>query len=147
MDEGAPQRQHSLCELVNGPRYVLRYGIAWRAMPKDLPPWSPVYQQSKRCWRRAYSRRWRRVCVPCCASPSVAPRSGWRRSSTAAPGSRPRRTTAGRLLRGKAKARLEAAYGGRHIGPFAGAACHVGQCRRPRRGRHARRRRAGGDGR
>ncbi len=33
MDEGAPQRQHSLRELFNGLRYVLRYGIAWRAMP------------------------------------------------------------------------------------------------------------------
>jgi transposase len=48
MDEGAPQRQHSLRELFNGLRYVLRYGIAWRAMPNDLPPWSAVYQQSQR---------------------------------------------------------------------------------------------------
>ncbi|MGJ0507726.1 MAG: transposase, partial [Methylocystis sp.] len=48
MDEGAPQRQHPLRELFNGLRYVLRYGIAWRAMPNDLPPWSAVYQQSQR---------------------------------------------------------------------------------------------------
>ncbi|MBU6529097.1 IS5 family transposase (plasmid) [Methylocystis sp. MJC1] len=48
MDEGAPQRQHLLRELFNGLRYVLRYGIAWRAMPNDLPPWSAVYQQSQR---------------------------------------------------------------------------------------------------
>lgn len=48
MDEGAPQRQHSLRELFNGLRYVLRYGIAWRAMPNDLPSWSAVYQQSQR---------------------------------------------------------------------------------------------------
>jgi len=33
MEESAPQRQHSLRELFNGLRYVLRYGIAWRAMP------------------------------------------------------------------------------------------------------------------
>jgi transposase len=48
MDEAAPQRQHSLRELFNSLRYVLRYGIAWRAMPNDLPPWSAVYQQSQR---------------------------------------------------------------------------------------------------
>jgi hypothetical protein len=40
MNEGAPQRQQSLRELFNGVCYVLRYGIAWRAMPNDPPPWS-----------------------------------------------------------------------------------------------------------
>lgn len=48
INETAPQRQHSLRELFNGLRYVLRYGIAWRAMPNDLPPWFAVYQQSQR---------------------------------------------------------------------------------------------------
>lgn len=48
MTEAAPQRQHSLRELFNGLRYVIRYGIAWRAMPNDLPPWFTVYQQSHR---------------------------------------------------------------------------------------------------
>ncbi len=42
INESAPQRQHSLRELFNGLRNVLRYGIAWRAMPNDLPPWSAV---------------------------------------------------------------------------------------------------------
>jgi transposase len=28
--------------------HVLRYGIAWRAMPNDLPPWFAVYQQGQR---------------------------------------------------------------------------------------------------
>lgn len=27
---------------------MIRYGIAWRAMPNDLPPWTAVYQQSRR---------------------------------------------------------------------------------------------------
>lgn len=27
---------------------VVRYGISWRAMPNDLPPWSAVYQQTQR---------------------------------------------------------------------------------------------------
>ncbi len=48
MNETAPQRQHSLRELFNGLRYVIRYGIAWRAMPNDLPPWFAVYQQARR---------------------------------------------------------------------------------------------------
>lgn len=42
----------ALRELFNGLRYVIRYGIAWRAMQNDLPPWSAVYQQSRR-WMEA----------------------------------------------------------------------------------------------
>ncbi len=48
MREDAMQREHSLRELFNGLRYVVRYGIAWRAMPNDLPPWFTVYQQTQR---------------------------------------------------------------------------------------------------
>lgn len=48
MREDAAQREHSLRELFSGLRYVVRYGIAWRAMPNDLPPWSAVYQQAQR---------------------------------------------------------------------------------------------------
>jgi len=48
MREDAEQRRHDLRELFNGLRYVIRYGIAWRAMPNDLPSWSAVYQQSRR---------------------------------------------------------------------------------------------------
>jgi transposase len=36
MREDAPQREHSLRELFNGLRYVIRYGIAWRATPNDV---------------------------------------------------------------------------------------------------------------
>ena len=48
MVQDAPQRQHSLRELFNALRYVIRYGIAWRAMPNDFPPWFAVYQQAQR---------------------------------------------------------------------------------------------------
>jgi transposase len=48
MREDASQREHSLRELFNGLRYVIRYGIAWRAMPNDLPPWFSIYQQTRR---------------------------------------------------------------------------------------------------
>lgn len=48
MREDAVQREHSLRELFNALRYVVRYGITWRAMPNDLPPWFTVYQQTQR---------------------------------------------------------------------------------------------------
>jgi transposase len=48
MKEAAPQRDYPLRELFKALRYVIRYGIAWRAMPNDLPPWAAVYQQSQR---------------------------------------------------------------------------------------------------
>src|SRR5580704_11042360 len=48
MTEEAPQREYPLRELFNALRHVIRYGIAWRAMPNDLPPWSAVYQQTQR---------------------------------------------------------------------------------------------------
>jgi len=48
MKEDAPQREYPMRELFNALRYVIRYGIAWRAMPNDFPPWSAVYQQAQR---------------------------------------------------------------------------------------------------
>lgn len=50
--EDAAQRDYTLREAFNGLRYVVRYGIAWRAMPHDLPPWHAVYDQAQR-WLRA----------------------------------------------------------------------------------------------
>ncbi len=54
LPEAAGQREHSSREVFNGLRYVVRNGIAWRAMPNDLPPWAAVYQQAQR-WLRAGS--------------------------------------------------------------------------------------------
>ena len=48
MREDAPQREHSLREVFNGLRYVVRAGEAWRMMPHDLPPWDVVYGQTRR---------------------------------------------------------------------------------------------------
>ena len=48
MTETAPQRDYAMRELFNALRSVIRYGIAWRAMPNDFPPWSAVYQQAQR---------------------------------------------------------------------------------------------------
>src|SRR6266568_3735713 len=52
MSEEAPQREHSLREVFNGLRWIVRTGAQWRMMPHDLPPWSIVYQQTQR-WLRA----------------------------------------------------------------------------------------------
>jgi transposase len=48
MTAEAPQREHSLREVFNGLRWIVRAGAAWRMMPHDLPPWYAVYQQSQR---------------------------------------------------------------------------------------------------
>ena len=48
MQEDAPQREHSLRELFNGLRWLVRTGSPWRLMPHDLPPWHAVYQQTRR---------------------------------------------------------------------------------------------------
>lgn len=52
ISEEAPQRVHSLREVFNGLRYIVRGGITWRMMPNDLPPWEMVYQQTQR-WLKA----------------------------------------------------------------------------------------------
>lgn len=52
MTAEAPQRQHSLREVFNGLRFILRTGMQWRMMPNDLPPWYTVYQQTQR-WLQA----------------------------------------------------------------------------------------------
>ena len=52
MREDAPQREHSLREVFNGLRWMVRTGAAWRLMPHDLPPWHTVYQPSQR-WFKA----------------------------------------------------------------------------------------------
>ena len=48
MTEDAPQRDHSLREVFNGLRWMVRSGSSWRLMPHDLPPWYVVYQQARR---------------------------------------------------------------------------------------------------
>jgi transposase len=48
MREDARQREHSLREVFNALRYVVRAGEAWRMMPNDLPPWDIVYAQTRR---------------------------------------------------------------------------------------------------
>ena len=48
MREDAPQREHSLRELFNALRYLVKTGCGWRLLPHDFPPWTAVYQQARR---------------------------------------------------------------------------------------------------
>ena len=41
---------HARREIINGIRYVLRSGGAWRLLPHDFPPWQTVYHYF-RLWR------------------------------------------------------------------------------------------------
>jgi transposase len=52
MTAEALQRDHSLREVFNGLRYIVRGGIPWHMIPNDLPPRHTVYQQTQR-WIRA----------------------------------------------------------------------------------------------
>lgn len=47
---GGRPREVNLHDLVNGLLYVKRTGCQWRALPKDYPPWSTVYDYF-RTWR------------------------------------------------------------------------------------------------
>src|SRR5262249_4739982 len=48
MPEDAPQREHSLREVFNALRWLVRAGAPWRLIPHDLPPWEAVYGQARR---------------------------------------------------------------------------------------------------
>ncbi len=50
--EDSEQREYSLRAVFNALRYIVRTGGQWRYMPNDLPPWTVVYQQTRR-WIRA----------------------------------------------------------------------------------------------
>jgi len=48
LPEDAGQRAHSLRDVFNGLRYIIKTSAQWRWMPHDLPPWAAVYQQAQR---------------------------------------------------------------------------------------------------
>jgi transposase len=52
MTEQSPQRKHSLRDIFDGLRWLVRAGAPWRLLPHDLPPWEAVYQQTQR-WLKA----------------------------------------------------------------------------------------------
>ena len=46
--EDAGQRTHSLREVFNALRWVVKTGAQWKFLPHDFPPWPAVYQQARR---------------------------------------------------------------------------------------------------
>jgi transposase len=48
MREDAPQREHTLRDVFDAVRYVVKTGCQWDFLPHDLPPWTAVYQQARR---------------------------------------------------------------------------------------------------
>jgi transposase len=52
MTEDATQRGYPLSEVFNALRWIVRSGSSWRMMPRDLPRWYVIYQQTQR-WIKA----------------------------------------------------------------------------------------------
>ncbi|MFF0146971.1 transposase [Amycolatopsis sulphurea] len=53
---GAPMR-HDLRAMLDAIGYLTRYGIEWRALPVDFPPWEAVYAFFERWSERGLPRR------------------------------------------------------------------------------------------
>ena len=63
---GGGKRRVSMREVVNGLMYVLSTGCQWRAIPKDLPPRSTVYDYFDLwTWDRTLDRIHHALYVPC----------------------------------------------------------------------------------
>jgi transposase len=78
----APPREHRVCEVLNGLRWLVRAGVAWCLRPQGLPSWYTVYQRHQR-WRAAsvfdaivhalrHSRRLSSIVIPCHRPPKAA---------------------------------------------------------------------------
>lgn len=65
---GGRPRKHADRDLVDAMGYVLRGGIAWRALPHEYPPWKTVYHYF-RLWRLDGS--WARINAHLCADTRV----------------------------------------------------------------------------
>jgi transposase len=68
---GAPM-SHDLRAMVDAIGYVTRYGIEWRALPVDFPPWTAVYAFFERWSERELPHRLADRLRDASASPSAA---------------------------------------------------------------------------
>src|SRR3954447_4510893 len=143
LPEDAGQRTHRLREVFDGLRYLVRYGVPWRALSNDLPPWHAVYDQAQR-WLRAGSFEML-AHDPRGAAPGGGARGGAVRRGPGQPhaAQHARERRAGRLGRSQAHTRLEAAPRRGHARPPARAPRDAGGRERPCRGRRVGRGRAG----
>jgi transposase len=48
LPEDSRQRRHSLREVFNAMRWMVRAGAPWRLIPHEFPPWAAVHQQAQR---------------------------------------------------------------------------------------------------
>lgn len=65
---GGRPRAHPDRDVIDAMLYVLRGGIAWRALPHEYPPWKTVYH-SFRVWRLDGS--WERMNAHLCVATRV----------------------------------------------------------------------------
>src|SRR6478672_5072168 len=65
---GGRPRAHADRDLVDAMLYVLRGGIAWRALPHEYPPWQTVYHYF-RVWR--LNGDWERLNATLCVATRV----------------------------------------------------------------------------
>ena len=133
LPEDVGQREHSLREVFNGLRYVVKTGPPWRWMPNDLHLGRLSTSRRNAGWRQGASRRWPRIPPDCGRSLEG------RHSPLCYPGQQDLALYAGTqraggLRRCQVKEGLQAAPGARHTGASAGVARHACQCRRSRRG-------------
>src|SRR5579863_3518675 len=149
MSAEAPQREHSLREVFNGLRWIVRTGAQWRWLPHDLPPWYTVYQQADAALAaRGRVRRYRPRPARG-AAPGPGPRgsplgrgAGWPHPAIDA-----RERSAGGLRRPQAPQGLQSPHRRGHAGALAGPARDRRQRPGARAGRRPGRARAGGHGR
>ena len=47
LPEDSRQRRHSLREVFNAMRWMVRAGAPWRLIPHEFPPWAAVHQQAR----------------------------------------------------------------------------------------------------
>jgi len=54
---GGRPMAHRLRVVVDAIRYLVRYGVEWRALPADFPPWQAVYAFFERWSARGLPQR------------------------------------------------------------------------------------------
>src|SRR5215216_3782234 len=127
--EDAPQLTHDLREVLNGLRWVVRTGSAWRYMPHDLPPWEAVYQQTRR-WLSAglFEEMVHDLHLLFCDFQRAGCQSRRRRYSTLALYAPPRRVALGAATTERSERRAqEGARGGGDLGAPARLARYSGK--------------------
>jgi len=51
-DARGARSKHSKREIANAIFYIVRTGVQWRYLPKDMPPWQTVYDHFRRLNKR-----------------------------------------------------------------------------------------------